>query len=411
MKRHKRSKKASGFPEGLFLHWYPINSRFAEAYRTLRTNIDLSFMDGDCRSLLITSSGEEEGKTLTVANLACTISRMGKSVLMLDADLRKPTLSALCPSNGSPGLTGLLTEVFSTEVKKGSIGEFTTSDLYRLLSLQKKTGLLHLSGERDAVELFFLRGNLVDLHWPTRPKEKKLANVLMQNNLITSEHVEQAIARQKDTGQHLGFILINMGLLKEEDLSGSLTIHMIEGLRTALTLKAGNFVFKELPASNYEGASFDPIDFQNLYRQVILGQEELPFLKRKIDSALVQTDIKNLYLLPTGKLPPNPSELLGSERMSFLLSNLMKRFDLVVIDTPPVLPASDALILAPQTDGVVLLIKAGSVNRNLIRKTVEQLELARANLIGVVLNDVDIKKDGYYRYYHKYYSKYYGDNE
>jgi capsular exopolysaccharide synthesis family protein len=389
MKMRKKSKKESGFPEGLFLHWYPINSRFAEAYRTLRTNIDFSFMDGDCRSLLITSSGEEEGKTLTVANLACVMSRMGKSVLMIDADLRKPTLSGLCTSYDSPGLTGLLTDLFSTEVRKGSIGEFTTSDLYRLLSLQKKTGLLRLSGGREDVELFFLKGDLVDLHWPTRPEEKKLATVLMKNNL-----------------------LINMGLLKEEDLSGCLTIHMMEGLRTALNFKAGNFVFKELPASNYERASFDPIDFKNLYRQVIMGQEELPFLQKLIDAAVVQTDIiKNLYILPTGKLPPNPSELLGSERMSFLLSSLMKRFDLVVIDTPPVLPASDALILAPQTDGVVLLIKAGLVNRNLIIKTIEQLELARANLIGVVLNDVDIKKDGYYRYYHKYYSKYYGDNE
>lgn len=409
-KRKKSRKDTSAFPSGLFLDKYPLNTRFSEAYRTLRTNLDFSFMEKACRSLLVTSAGEEEGKTITVANLAYTISRTGRSVLMVDADLRKPRLSRLDTSQESSGLTGLLSDVFSTDLKSGPLGQFGMSDLYRLLSLQKKTGLLHLSDRKDEVELFFLQGELVDLNWLTRPEEKKLATVLIKSNLLTKEQAEQAIVRQKDTGQKLGFILINMGLLKEEDLTGPLTIHMMEGLRTALGFKTGEFVFKELPASDYDEASFDPVDFHRLYTQVIFGEEELPYVKKKIESAVLETDTTNLFLLPGGNIPPNPSELLASERMSFLISNLKKRFDLLVIDSPPILPISDALILAPYTDGVVLIIKAGLMNRNMVKKSVEQLHLAQANLIGVVLNQVDMKKDGYYKYYHKYYSKYYGDS-
>ena len=366
-------------------------------------------MEKPCRSLLVTSAGEEEGKTLTVANLAYTVSRTGKSVLMIDADLRKPRLSRLSASQESSGLTGLLSDVFSTDLRRGPLGQFGMSDLYRLLSLQKKTGLLRLSDRKDEVELFFLQGELVDLNWLTRPEEKKLAAVLINSNLLTQEQEKQAIARQKDTGQKLGFILINMGLLKEEDLTGPLTIHMMEGLRTALGFKTGEFVFKELPPSDYDEASFDPVDFRRLYNQVIFGEEELPYVKKKIESAVMEIDTTSLFLLPSGNIPPNPSELLASERMFFLISNLIKRFDLLVIDSPPILPISDALILAPYTDGVVLMIKAGLMNRNMVKKSIEQLHLAQANLIGVVLNQVDMKKDGYYKYYHRYYSKYYGD--
>ena len=139
-------------------------------------------MEKACRSLLVTSAGEEEGKTTTVANLAYTISKTGRSVLMVDADLRKPRLSRLKASQESSGLTGLLSDVFSIDLKSGPLGQFGMSDLYRLLSLQKKTGLLYLSDRKNEVELFFLQGDLVDLNWLTRPEEKKLATVLIKVN-------------------------------------------------------------------------------------------------------------------------------------------------------------------------------------------------------------------------------------
>lgn len=406
----KASTKKPGELSDLFLENYPTNSRFAEAYRTLRTNIHFSFMEKKFQSLLITSAGQAEGKTSTVANLAYTMSKAGRSVLMIDADLRKPMLTRLISSNESPGLTGLLSNHFSTDIGKGSLGHFGINDLVRLISLQKRTGLLRLSDDKEEVEIFFLQGDMVDLNWLTRPEEKRLASVLVTSGLLSSEDSTSAVSRQKDTGQKLGFVLINMGLVKEDDLKGPLTMHMMEGLRTALQMRTGSFDFKDLPESDFDRSSFDPVDFKRLHRQVIVGEEELPYLQEKISSAIVSGPTPNLFLLPAGNLPPNPSELVGSDRMSFLISYLKKRFDVLVIDTPPILPASDALLLAPQTDGVVLMVKAGSMDREMVKKAVEQLHLAQVNLLGVVLNQVDTKREGYYKYYHKYYSKYYGES-
>jgi capsular exopolysaccharide synthesis family protein len=397
-------------PFDLFLDQYPSRSRFAEAYRILRTNIQFSFIDKDVHTLVVTSAGQEEGKTSTVANLSYTMAQAGKTVLMVDADLRKPFLSHLAPSQDSPGLTGLLSNLFGKEVRQGSLKECSVSDLFRLLMLQKKTGLLHLSEEKEDVEVLFFQGELIDLNWLTRPADKKLASLLMKNELIKNKELQLAITKHKTTGQKLGLILINMGLLKQEDLKGLLDIHMMEGLRTALQFKKGSFHFKGLAESDFDRTSFDPVDFHQLYKQTVIGEEALLYLQREIDSAILKTGTDNLFLLPSGVLPPNPSELLGSERISFLISYLKKRFDILVIDTPPVLLASDALLLVPHSDGVILLVKAGMMNRELIKKAVDQLELGRANLLGVVLNQVDVKREGYYKYYHKYYSEYYGES-
>jgi len=395
----------------LFLADYPGRSRFAEAFRTLRTNIQFSFIEKELNSLLITSAGQEEGKTSIVANLSYTMAQAGKRVLMIDADLRKPTLSSLVPSNNSQGISGILISVFGKEVGEGPLKDLSVSDLIRLLTFQKKTGRLSLSEGTEKVALLFLQGDLKDLNWPTRPEENKLANMLVKNQVLKKEQVMQAIARHKSTGRKLGLTLISMGLLNEDELKGLLNTHMMEGLRTVLQFKQGEFVFNELDKSHYEHASFDPVDFYQLYNQAIMGQEELVFLQEAIDSAIVKTREENLFLLPSGTLPPNPSEILGSDRTSFLISMLKKRFDLLVIDSPPILPASDALLLAPHADGTLLITGAGMMNRDLVKKAADQLRQANANLIGVALNGVDIQREGYYSHYYKYYSKYYGDEQ
>jgi capsular exopolysaccharide synthesis family protein len=412
MKHMKSTKQSSNSGTAdllrLFLGRYPAKSRYAEAFRTLRTNVHFSFMEKDFQSLLITSAGAGEGKSSTAANLAYAVAQAGKSVLLIDADLRKPFLSRAFSSDGSAGLTGLLSDVFGTDVREGTLDQYGIHDLLMLLSLKKKTGILSLSGGGETIELFFLQGEMADLNWPTRPDQKKLLNTLTRANMITGDQAKLAVSRQKDTGQKLGFVLVSMGLLSGDDLAGPLAIHMMEGLRVALQLKKGTFTFKDLPESDFERASFDPVDFNQIYRQVMIGEEELPYLQKRIQAAILETGVENLSLLPAGNLPTNPSELLGSKRMSFLLSNLKKRFDTLIIDSPPILPASDALLLGPQMDGVVLVVKSGMMNREMVRKAVEQIRLSQANLLGVVLNAVDTKREGYYKYYHKYYSKYYG---
>jgi len=392
----------------LFLQNYPTHSRFAESYRTLRTNINFSTIEKEIKSILVTSSAEKEGKTTTAANIAYTFAQTGRSVLMIDADLRKPSLTDLSPQKHTGGLSTILSEVFGTEIHKGTLDQFGISDIFRLLTFQKKTGVLSLVSGDEKIDSYFQSGNLVDVNWLSRPQERRLLTLLIKNGLITQEQADEALTRKQSTGQKIGFVLIRMGLIKEDDLEGFISLHMIEGLRAALLLKKGTFSFETLPETYFDNPSFDPTDLNEIYKQVVIGQEELPFLQKGINRLIQQTDADNLSILPSGPLPPKPAEILGSDRMSFLLSFLKKRYDMLVIDTPPVLPATDALLLAPQTDGVVLITKANATDRRMVKKVVDQIKHTQSNLIGIVLNQVNLKKEGYYRYYSKYYSKYYG---
>ncbi len=383
-----------------------MTSRFAESYRNLRTNIHFRLLDKEFGSLLFTSGGELEGKSTTVLNLAYTMAKAGKTVIMVDADLRRPGLSNLFTGHDSPGLSGLVIHTFNTEVRSGSLGSLTVSDILWLLSFQKKSGVLCVKHETERIDIYFRQGELVDVQWLTRPNDRRLASLLVMNKVLNREQVDHALAQQKSTGQRLGFVLINLGLIKMDDLSGFLSLQMIEALRAALSLKTGTFSFERLPESHFERLILNPVDLPTIYRQVTAEEKGMVFIENKINQAIIKTRTENLYLLPGGPLPPEPAEMLSSKRMSFLLSYLKMRFDMVLIDTPPILPASDALILAPETEGVVLIVKAGDLSREVVKKAIEQLHVSNANLLGVVLNQVDLQRDRYYKEsYYEYYAE------
>jgi capsular exopolysaccharide synthesis family protein len=120
----------------------------------------------------------------------------------------------------------------------------------------------------------------------------------------------------------------------------------------------------------------------------------------------------NLYYITSGPIPPNPSELLGSEKMKAVIEELKKQADILIFDSAPVIGFADSLELANQVDGVVLILNAGMVTRDATKQAKALLEKAKAKILGVVLNNVDIKREGYYYYYHNYnYSKYYNPKE
>lgn len=100
-----------------------------------------------------------------------------------------------------------------------------------------------------------------------------------------------------------------------------------------------------------------------------------------------RTNIDGLSLITAGALPPDPSELVGSSRMRDMLTRFAESFDVVVIDSPPVLPVADAAILATLADGALLVVRAGSTNRKAAQLAVQQLEDVDARVLGVVLND------------------------
>jgi capsular exopolysaccharide synthesis family protein len=123
-----------------------------------------------------------------------------------------------------------------------------------------------------------------------------------------------------------------------------------------------------------------------------------------------ETNIENLSVLTAGPTPPNPAELLGGVRMGELLEKLSQNYDLVVIDTPPILVASDAAILSRHSGGVLLVVRAGKTQAAALRDAMQQLANVNTRVIGTVLNDPDGEVAKFSSYYGYYYNDYYGAN-
>jgi non-specific protein-tyrosine kinase len=120
----------------------------------------------------------------------------------------------------------------------------------------------------------------------------------------------------------------------------------------------------------------------------------------ELESQLNKTEIANLRVLTRGILPPNPADLLGSQRMGQLLAGLSELADVIIYDSPPLLAASDALVLSNRVDGVVLIVEAGRTRRDVVMQALLNLQQANANLLGGVLNQVRPKRGSYYQSYY-----------
>jgi len=132
------------------------------------------------------------------------------------------------------------------------------------------------------------------------------------------------------------------------------------------------------------------------------GLTELLINKLEPESLIQTTFVENLFVLPTGVIPPNPAELLGSRRMNHFIENVKAKFDYVLIDIPPVNVVTDGLLIANLMDGVILVCDSGNVAIEEAKRAKELLTNAKANILGVVLNNVAIDGSNYYYYQKRY---------
>ncbi len=126
------------------------------------------------------------------------------------------------------------------------------------------------------------------------------------------------------------------------------------------------------------------------------------------DSIINKTKVENLYLITAGGLPPNPSELLGSDRMSKLVDKLEQEWDMILLDSPPIVAVTDASMISGEIDAIAMVVKAGQTERSAVDRALDMMRNVKAPLIGAILNGASQESlGGKYAYYYSYYNYYY----
>ncbi len=133
----------------------------------------------------------------------------------------------------------------------------------------------------------------------------------------------------------------------------------------------------------------------------------------KLADAIKKTKIENLSVITSGPIPPNPSELLGSKKMKQVLEELKSKFDVIILDSPPMIAVTDPVVIGQEVDGVVFVIRSGKTTRDIAEKAKSNAEYVHIKLLGTVLNDIDVRHvyGSYKYYYYKYYDYYSEDGE
>lgn len=124
------------------------------------------------------------------------------------------------------------------------------------------------------------------------------------------------------------------------------------------------------------------------------------------EAMILRTTVPNLSVLPSGPIPPNPAELLSSEKMRQMLDGVSEKYAHILIDSPPLINVTDPVILSTMADGVMIVVSWGKSSRDLVRRVRQELISVGAKIFGVVLNGVDLRRDGYGEDYYRYYSGY-----
>ncbi len=191
-------------------------------------------------------------------------------------------------------------------------------------------------------------------------------------------------------------VLINLGIATAQ--AGFKTLLISTDLRRPAIYKTFNI--------NVEPGFYEIVTNAIPWRKAVRGISDFLIGNIEVDDAVKTRGLDNLYIITAGHMISNPSEILNSENIKFLVEDFRRNFDVVLFDSPPVLPLSDALLLSKYCDGVILVYEIGKTSRDALMRAKAQIEGYGSKIIGIVMNQIKPQMGLYsgYRYY--YYSKY-----
>lgn len=245
----------------------------------------------------------------------------------------------------------------------------------RIARIQKKPEMQYVIRKMENTNV---NEHIVSFHDPTSPvgEQYKILRTNIQTLKQTKGHSTFTITSSIH-GEGKTVTSINLAMSLAHDLNN----------KSVLLIDAD---IRKCKVSKYLGINQTP------------GLSEVLKGEAKIDSALVSPS-ENFTVMPAGKVPKNPAELLASKDMERLVLSLKSRFDYIFIDTPPVMPLTDACIVGPLTDGVIMVIQAGRTQRDVIRHAESRLYQAHAKTLGYIMTNVEYHLPQYlYRYMHEY---------
>lgn len=371
-----------------------------QAYRSLANALE-GFVAQGTRKLLVTSSGPGEGKSTITANVGRALARSGKlSVAVVDADPFRPTLHNALGVQNLRGVGDLLRDVYQAEPSRDVAGALGLGDWIELLRAQSRDGRLKVSQGPEEFQLFFDRGRITSLACRERQEEKLLGSLLEQNGAITGDQKNAALKVQRESRKRFGQVLHGLGYAEPVVIEAALQVQLKETLHKMVTLQSPRFEFQQ--AANGNGGAKPPgtrLEVDGIHRFMnsrFLDHLKQPFFSSRVSSYLTDTEVEHLKVMTRGTVGYD----LDDSGFELVVERLARSYDVVLLDCPPVAITTPAHLLTRMADGVVLVVQAEGYDIRMVQRAKELILKSGANLLGVVLNRVDVRHDKALSYYY-----------